>query len=60
MNKIPDINVSIAVTTIIQGTKDLVLHKSLAKKPQVNQVEPFSQLQKYIQQEETLNSTRLR
>ena len=58
MNKIPDVNISVAVTALIQGTKDLSLCQSLARKPPTDQVELFSRLQKYIQQEEILNPSR--
>ena len=47
-----------AMTALIQGTKDLSLRQSLARKPPMDQVELFSRLQKYIQQEETLNPPR--
>ena len=56
INKIFDINISVAVTTLIQGTRDLDLRQSLARKLPVDQVKLFSLLQKYIQQEETLNT----
>ena len=58
MNEIPDVNISVAVTALIQGTKDLSHRQSLAQKPPTDQVELFSRLQKYIQQEETLNPPR--